>query len=270
MSRIEQSMLLVEKSIIRKGNDMISLSASGDFKKTTKFLDFVTKGNYINNILEECAQEGVRALQDATPKLSGLTASSWDYEIDKNMAVTINDPVIEEIRKTAKECAVAVSFGYIEKEGESLFSSQLTIGKSGDILDNFRRVSVGWKEPVADSHYKEGTGFHTFMFEDKECAVGLCGDFWDDTNVERMKALEADVVLWPVYTDFNYEEWNNTIKYEYAEQAARFGQGVCYVNSVCMDRDAYEIAKGGAAYFLDGRIKYQTPAGEESVLYIRL
>ena len=42
------------------------------------------------------------------------------------------------------------------------------------------------------------------------------------------------------------------------------------MNSVCMDRDAYEIAKGGAAYFLDGRIKYQTPAGEESVLYIRL
>ncbi len=202
--------------------------------------------------------------------LQGFDSLSWDYEIDKNMAVTINDPVIEEIRKTAKECAVTVSFGYIEKEDESLFSSQLTIGKSGDILDNFRRVSVGWKEPVADSHYKEGDGFHTFRFEDKECAVGLCGDLWDDTNVERMKALGADVVLWPVYTDFNYEEWNNTIKYEYAEQAACFGQGVCYVNSVCMDRDAYEIAKGGAAYFLDGRIKYQTPAGEESVLYIRL
>ncbi len=74
------------------------------------------------------------------------------------------------------------------------------IGKNGEIIDNFRRVSVGWKEPVADSHYKEGDGFHTFRFEDKEFAVGLCGDLWDDANVERMKALkrlkEARLISW--------------------------------------------------------------------------
>ena len=202
--------------------------------------------------------------------LQGFDSLSWNYENDKNIAATANDPVIDEIRETAKECSVAVSFGYIEKEGDSLFSSQLTIGKNGEIIDNFRRVSVGWKEPVADSHYKEGDGFHTFRFEDKEFAVGLCGDLWDDANVERMKALNADVVLWPVYTDFNYEEWNNAIKHEYAEQAALFGHAVCYVNSVGMDREGPETAKGGAAYFLDGRIRYQTPAGEESVLYVAL
>lgn len=82
--------------------------------------------------------------------------------------------------------------------------------------------------------------------------------------------VNADVVLWPVYTDFNYEEWNKTIKHEYAEQAARFGHCVCYVNSVCMDREGFEIARGGATYFLDGRIKYQTPAGEESILYVKM
>ena len=202
--------------------------------------------------------------------LQGFDSLSWDYEDYKNTAVAMSDPVIDEIRETAKEYSVAVSFGYIEKDGESLFSSQLTIGKNGEIIDNFRRVSVGWKEPVADSHYREGDGFHTFRFEDKEFAVGLCGDLWDDANVERMKALNADVVLWPVYTDFNYEEWNNAIKHEYAEQAALFGHAVCYVNSVCMDREGPETAKGGAAYFLDGRIRYQTPAGEESVLYVAL
>lgn len=63
---------------------MISLSASGDFKKTTKFLDTITRGNYINNFLEECGQEGVAALRDATPKRSGRTASSWSYEIERS------------------------------------------------------------------------------------------------------------------------------------------------------------------------------------------
>ena len=161
--------------------------------------------------------------------LQGFDSLSWNYDSDKSIAVTRNDPVIDEIREAAKECSVAVSFGYIEKEGD---------------------------------------GFHLFSFEDKKFAVGLCGDLWDDGNVEQMKTLNADIVLWPVYTDFNYEEWNTTIKNEYAEQAARFAHGVCYVNSVCMDREGVEIAKGGAAYFLDGRIKYQTPAGEESILYV--
>ena len=200
--------------------------------------------------------------------LQGFDSLSWNYDIDKNIAVATDDPVIYEIRKTAKEFSVAVSFGYIEKAEDSLFSSQMTVGKDGEILNNFRRVSVGWKEPVADSHYKEGDGFNTFRFEDREFAVGLCGDLWDDMNVDRMKKLHADVILWPVYTDFNYEEWDKTIKYEYAEQAARFGHGVCLVNSVCLDREGSEIAKGGATYFMDGRIKYQTPAGEESILYV--
>ena len=140
----------------------------------------------------------------------------------------------------------------------------------GKTIDNFRRVSVGWKEPVADSHYKEGDGFHKFIFEGKEFAVGLCGDLWDDQNVKSMKDLDAEIVLWPVYTDFNYREWNESIKNEYAEQAALFGHKVLYVNSVCLDREGHEIARGGAAYFQDGKIKRQTPAGEESILCVRL
>ena len=242
---------------------MIALAAVG-FKNG----DITYNKEKIKTVIREHGLRQADLILFGETFLQGFDSLSWNYESDKDIAVTIDDPVIDEIRETAKDYSVAVSFGYIEKNGDSLFSSQLTVGKDGEILDNFRRVSVGWKEPVADSHYKEGDGFHTFRFEDKEFAVGLCGDLWDDGNVGLMKKLNADVVLWPVYTDFNYEEWNKTIKYEYAEQSARFGRGVCLVNSVCLDREGPETARGGAAYFLDGRIKYQTPAGEESILYV--
>ena len=202
--------------------------------------------------------------------LQGFDSLSWEYDRDKEIAISADDSIIEEIREAAKENSVAVSFGYIEKAEDSLYSSQLTIGRDGKTIDNFRRVSVGWKEPIADSHYKEGDGFHKFRFEDKEFAVGLCGDLWDDQNVKSMKDLDAEIVLWPVYTDFNYREWNESIKNEYAEQAALFGHKVLYVNAVCLDREGHEIARGGAAYFLDGKIKRQTPAGEESILCVRL
>ena len=45
-------------------------------------------------------------------------------------------------------------------------------------MDVFRRVSDGWKEPIADDHYKEGDGFHAFDFDDKKILIGICGDFW--------------------------------------------------------------------------------------------
>lgn len=62
----------------------ITFSHHGDFKKTTKFLDAVSGGKYIDNVLEKYAKEGVKALSEATPKLTGKTAASWDYKIINN------------------------------------------------------------------------------------------------------------------------------------------------------------------------------------------
>lgn len=63
---------------------MISIKSIGDFDKTEKFLENIEKERYINDVLDRYAQEGVRALAEATPIDSGLTASSWDYEIEKS------------------------------------------------------------------------------------------------------------------------------------------------------------------------------------------
>ena len=59
---------------------MIVVKHKGDFKKTTKFLQKV-RSNYIYDRLKKYGQEGVAALAAATPVDSGLTASSWGYEI---------------------------------------------------------------------------------------------------------------------------------------------------------------------------------------------
>ena len=60
---------------------MITLSSSGDFSRTFKFLN-KAKNLKIHSILEKYAQQGVQALSAATPVDSGLTASSWSYEIE--------------------------------------------------------------------------------------------------------------------------------------------------------------------------------------------
>lgn len=59
---------------------MFSLSSKGSFKNVDNFLLKLLKGD-IYSELERYAQDGVYALASATPQDSGLTASSWGYEI---------------------------------------------------------------------------------------------------------------------------------------------------------------------------------------------
>ena len=69
---------------------MINFRHKGDFSKLTAFLERNKKGVNIRS-LEVYAREGVKALSEATPKDTGLTASSWFHEIeDKNGIVRIS------------------------------------------------------------------------------------------------------------------------------------------------------------------------------------
>lgn len=59
---------------------MIRIKQKGDFKNTEKYLK--SKKDRIIHNLERYGEEGVQALAAATPKRSGLTASSWYYKIE--------------------------------------------------------------------------------------------------------------------------------------------------------------------------------------------
>ncbi len=62
---------------------MISIRQKGNFEKTEKFLKRSLGRNYMT-ILDKYALEGVAALSAITPVDTGLTASSWYYDIIQN------------------------------------------------------------------------------------------------------------------------------------------------------------------------------------------
>ena len=59
---------------------MIVFEHSGSFKNLDAFLSKMSKAD-ISSLLNTLAQEGVRALQSATPVDSGLTAASWGCKV---------------------------------------------------------------------------------------------------------------------------------------------------------------------------------------------
>ena len=69
---------------------MISFRQKGDFSKLTRYLERAKNAVRLG-VLDKYGREGVAVLASATPIKSGLTASSWYYEVvHENGSAKIN------------------------------------------------------------------------------------------------------------------------------------------------------------------------------------
>lgn len=59
---------------------MIHITSRGDYSKATRYLERLKETARIG-ILDKYGKKGVQALADATPKDTGKTAESWEYDI---------------------------------------------------------------------------------------------------------------------------------------------------------------------------------------------
>lgn len=212
----------------------------------------------LDRYMQEAIKERADLICFGESFLQGFNALSWNFEEDKDMAVSTGSPIFEEICGLSRKHGIDVMFGYIEREGDILYSSCALI-VDGKLYHNFRRISRGWKEYwKTDIHYREGDTVTVFDYRGKRCAIGLCGDLWD--YPERF-ALGQDILFWPVYVSWTEEEWYGGGRADYARQANLCCPNTLYVNSVC-DGDAF----GGACWFADGAVKAELPIGHEGLL----
>ena len=223
----------------------------------------------IINTLKKCSKI-VDIIVFGESFLQGFDSLKFNYNEDKKIAVSINSDTIDEIKDACKLNNIAVSFGFFENFENNIYSSQITIDSKGNIINIYRRVSIGWKEKYATEEYKEGKSFNVFNFMNKRITIGLCGDLWYDENICSINKLNPDIVLWPVYTDFNYNEWNTKIKYEYLEQANRINAKVLLVNSYCKNKNDIDIARGGALYISNKKIVDEVLSGKEDILIVEV
>ena len=93
----------------------ITFHQKGNFDKTKRFLERakeVVKLGY----LDKFGRMGVQALQNATPKDTGKTAASWDYQIVRNEdSVTIewiNSNIVDGV-----PIAVILQYGHATRNG---------------------------------------------------------------------------------------------------------------------------------------------------------
>lgn len=99
--------------------------------------------------------------------LQGFDSLTWCYEKDQTMAISTDSNVFAEIRRMSVKHRIDVLFGYVELDGDSLYSSCALIS-SGKLHHNYRRISKGWKEYTkTDEHYREGNTVEVFHYKGK-------------------------------------------------------------------------------------------------------
>lgn len=89
---------------------MIVFRQKGDFSKLNRYLERARNAIHVGN-LDKYGREGVAALSSATPVDSGLTASSWYYEINhtKNGAsISFNNSNIQ----NGVPIAIIIQYGH--------------------------------------------------------------------------------------------------------------------------------------------------------------
>jgi len=193
--------------------------------------------------------------------LQGFDCLCWDFEQDKALALEQGSAALDQLRRWSLESGVALLCGYIEREGESLYSSCIVLDQ-GETVHNYRRISRGWKDyRQSDEHYKEGRDTEPCRLRGRDFQLALCGDLWDFP--ERFKT--EGLLLWPVYVNFSPEQWAQTELQAYAAQAAQVARQALLVNSID-DSPSH----GGACWFCQGKVQEQLPFDQEGILVVEL
>ena len=121
---------------------MISFKQTGDFSKLTRFLKNSLKiKDY--SFLDAYGRKGVTDLSAATPKDTGLTASSWTYEIvrkkDQTSIVWKNSNI-----QNGVPIAVILQYGHATKNGGWVQGRDYINPAIRPIFDEIAKTA--WKE----------------------------------------------------------------------------------------------------------------------------
>lgn len=94
---------------------MITFKSKGDFKRLTGYFERIKESINVGE-LDKYGREGVRLLSMYTPKETGLTSQSWEYEIinkDGQATIQFNNTNV----KNGLNIAIILQYGHGTKDG---------------------------------------------------------------------------------------------------------------------------------------------------------
>jgi hypothetical protein len=123
---------------------MIKIRCRGTYDKTEKFLKEGKDINELRQIMERYGREGVAALSANTPIDTGLTASSWSFEVIQDsdgISLVFNN---SNTTKTGIPIAILLQYGHGNGKGGYVQGRDFINPAIQPIFD--RLATEAWKE----------------------------------------------------------------------------------------------------------------------------
>ena len=124
---------------------MVRFKNSGDFSKTFNFFGRALSAEYLD-IIHALAKEGVVALAASTPVDTGLSASSWSYEVKMEGRKTSIYWTNDNLTKTNVPVVILLQYGHGTGTGGYVAGKNFINPAIAPVFD--RISSDVWKEVV--------------------------------------------------------------------------------------------------------------------------
>ena len=127
-----------------KSMSMIRLKTKGNYDKTEKFLKDNKDSKKLRSIMEKYGREGISALSADTPIDTGVTASSWSYEIQESgdsISLVFNN---SETTKTGIPIIILLQYGHGNGRGGYVQGRDIVNPAIQPIFDKL--AEEAWKE----------------------------------------------------------------------------------------------------------------------------
>lgn len=198
-------------------------------------------------------------------------------EDDIKLGFEVPGDRVEQLCAAAKKGNINVAIGLLEKEEHHLYDSAIFINRQGNIVFKYRRMSKGWHGKNVDtSFYREGTEMGYYDSEIGKVCFLICGDLYDDSIIEKAKALNSDYILFPFARAFypvssnNQELWDKEDRYEYIERVKKAGATTLMANYLGTE-EIDDTSFGGAFVITgEGEMIAEMPLDREGILYVNL
>lgn len=165
-------------------------------------LDGDRQGNFIR------VENAIRETKEAGADIACLPETAllgWVNPEAHHRACSIPGPDSDRLCKMAKDYGIYLCIGLAEKDGKKLYDSALLIDSAGLILLKHRKINL--LSELMDPPYTAGDAVNAADTKFGKIGLLICADTHEDAIIERMAALEPDLLLVPYGYAAAEQEW---------------------------------------------------------------
>lgn len=191
--------------------------------------------------------------------ISGIDLSG-NFSHDKTLALELDSPTIDMIRKLAAKHAIWIGFGFLELCNDVLYDSYLLLSDLGLTALHYRRMSTSWlARNQVSAHYACGNQLPVVDTPFGRMGVLLCGDLFDASILSHLASQNPDIVLHPMARAFSLSEdmqllWDESEFPEYLAEYEKLSASILVCNALGSVPDDNHVYCGGAWFIQDDQV----------------